>query len=92
MYFSGLPLAETVFESEEYLRRRTRGPRLLPFRPDGAYREFLMELWPFQYTWQKAELTDKLANQLYDYSGGIPAYITQLFREAQAQTRLSFKA
>ena len=30
-------------------------------------------------------LTDKLANQIYDYSGGIPAYISKLLEEAQAQ-------
>ena len=78
-------MAETVFQSEEYLRRRTRGPRLLPFKPDGAYRAFLQALWPYQYTPEQAVLTDRLANQIYDYSGGIPAYISKLLEEAQAQ-------
>lgn len=85
IYLSGTSLAETVFSAEEYLRRRTRGPRLLPFKPDGAYREFLQQLWPYQYTGQKAVLTDRLANQIYDYSGGIPAYITKIFEEAQVR-------
>lgn len=85
VYFVGTTQAETVFLSEEYLRRRTRGPRLLPFKSDLAYRKFLEHIWPFQYTWQKSELTDALANVIFDYSGGIPAYITQLFQEAQAQ-------
>lgn len=85
IYFTGTTLAETVFQSEEYLRRRTRGPRLLPFKPDSAYRGFLQELWPYQYTPEQAVLTDKLANQIYDYSGGIPAYISKLLEEAQAQ-------
>ena len=78
VYFTGTTLAEAVFQSEEYLRRRTRGPRLLPFKPDGAYREFLGALWPYQYTPEQAVLTDRLANQIYDYSGGIPAYILSL--------------
>ena len=30
-------------------------------------------------------LTDKLANQIYEYSGGIPAYITKIFEEAQVR-------
>lgn len=85
IYLSGTPLAENVFLSEEYLRRRTRGPRLLPFKPDGGYRDFLQQLWPYQYTARKAVLTDKLANQIYDYSGGVPAYITKIFEEAQAR-------
>ena len=84
IYFVGTTLAETVFRSEEYLRRRTRGPRLLPFKPDHAYRDFLSKVWPYQVTVGEAELTDKLANVLYDYSGGIPAYITRIFEEAQA--------
>lgn len=85
VYFTGTTLAETVFQSEEYLRRRTRGPRLLPFKPDGAYRSFLSSLWPYQYTPEQSILTDKLANQIYDYSGGIPAYISKLLEESQAQ-------
>ena len=85
VYFTGTTLAETVFQSEEYLRRRTRGPRLLPFKPDGAYRAFLEALWSYQYTPEQAVLTDRLANQIYDYSGGIPAYISKLLEEAQAQ-------
>lgn len=85
VYFTGTILAEAVFQSEEYLRRRTRGPRLLPFKPDGAYRAFLQALWPYQYTPEQAVLTDRLANQIYDYSGGIPAYISKLLEEAQAQ-------
>lgn len=85
VYFTGTTLAESVFQSEEYLRRRTRGPRLLPFKPDGAYRSFLSSLWPYQYTPEQATLTDKLANQVYDFSGGIPAYISKILEEAQAQ-------
>jgi len=42
-------------------------------------------LWPYQFTSERAELTDKLANQIYDYSGGIPAYISKLLEEAREQ-------
>lgn len=85
IYMSGTLLAESVFTAEEHLRRRTRGPRLLPFKPDGVYRDFLQQLWPYQYTARKAVLTDKLANMIFDYTGGITAYITKIFEEAQVQ-------
>lgn len=73
IYFVGTPLAEELFLSEKHLKRRTRGIRLLPMKPDSAYREFLERLWKYQFTVETAPLTDKLANKLYDYSGGIPA-------------------
>ena len=85
VYFVGTPLAEELFIAQEHLKRRTRGIRLLPLRPDGTYREFLQSIWPYQYTPQSAALTDKLANKLYDHSGGIPAYIIKIFQESQAQ-------
>jgi len=85
IYFIGTPLAETVFTAEEHLRRRTRGLRLLPLKPDGVYRRFLEQIWLYQFTASHAVLTDKLANKLYDYSGGIPSYIVKIFQEAQTQ-------
>ena len=46
IYFVGTPLAEELFISQEHLKRRTRGIRLAPFRPDGAYLDFLNKIWP----------------------------------------------
>ena len=88
IYFVGTPLAEELFAEEEHLKRRTRGIRLLPFKPDGVYRQFLEQLWPYQLTPQQAALTNKLANKLYDWSGGIPAYIIKIFQEYQVQALL----
>ena len=88
IYFVGTPLAEELFVSEEHLKRRTRGIRLLPMKPDGAYREFLEHIRNYQFTEEKAPLTDKIANKLYDHSGGIPAYIMKIFQETQAQALL----
>lgn len=89
IWMIGTPIAENVFLSEEHLKRRTRGIRLLPMKPDGAYRKFLEELWQYQFTQEKAELTERFANLLYDRSGGIPAYIIQLFQESQSQALLN---
>ena len=88
IYFVGTPMAEELFVSQEHLKRRTRGIRLAPFKPDGAYLEFVSRIWPYQYTWQLAELTTSLTNKLYDCSGGIPAYIIKIFGESQVQALL----
>ena len=87
-FFVGTPIAEELFTSQEHLRRRTRGVRLLPFKPDGTYREFIDQLWAYQLTPKSAPLTDQLANKLYDWSGGIPAYIIKIFQESQVQALL----
>lgn len=87
-FFVGTPIAEELFISQEHLKRRTRGMRLLPFKPDGAYRGFLQAIWPYQLTPATAPLSEQLANKLYDASGGIPAYIIKIFQEAQAQALL----
>ena len=93
-FFVGTPIAEELFSSEglftsqEHLKRRTRGMRLLPFKPDGAYRAFLQAIWPYQLTPTTAPLSEQLANKLYNHSGGIPAYIIKIFQESQAQALL----
>ena len=92
VYFVGTPVAEQLFTSQEHLKRRTRGIRLLPLKPDGTYRRFLEQLWPYQFTPQQTLLTEKLANKLFDHSGGIPAYIIKIFQETQAQALLQGQA
>ena len=89
IYFVGTPIAEELFVSQEHLKRRTRGIRLAPFRPDGTYLDFLNKIWPYQYTAQAAPLTTSIGNKLYDCSGGIPAYVIKIFAEAQAQALLT---
>lgn len=89
IYFVGTPVAEELFVSQEHLKRRTRGIRLAPFRPDGAYLEFVRKIWLYQYTAQAAPLTTSIGNKLYDCSGGIPAYVIKIFAEAQAQALLT---
>ncbi len=88
VYFVGTPEAEDLFVSQEHLRRRTRGMRLLPFKPDGAYRAFLQAIWTYQLTPTTAPFSEQLANKLYDHSGGIPAYIVKILQESQAQALL----
>ena len=88
IYFVGTPVAEELFVSQEHLKRRTRGIRLAPFRPDGVYLDFVRKIWPYQYTAQAAPLTTSIGNKLYDCSGGIPAYVIKIFAEAQAQALL----
>lgn len=89
--FCGTLEAEEVFLQQEHLKRRTRGLRLLPMKYDITYRKFIKELWENQVLLQGAELTEKLMKQIYDLSGGIPAYIVKIFQEAQVQAILSGK-
>lgn len=92
VWLIGTPVTENVFVMESHLKRRTRGFRLLPMKPDGVYRKFIEELWQYQYTLEAAQLTDSMANFMYDLSGGIPAYIIQIFQESQFQALASGKA
>lgn len=87
--FCGTLEAEDLFMKQEHLKRRTRGLRLLPMKYDITYRKFITNLWEYQATLQKAELTEKLMKQIYDLSAGIPAYIVKIFQEAQTQAILS---
>lgn len=89
--FCGTLEAEDLFRQKEHLKRRTRGLRLLPMKYDIGYRKFIKCLWEHQITLQKAALTEKLVKQLYDLSGGIPAYIIKIFMESQTQAVLSGK-
>ncbi len=89
VYFIGTPDAEEVFTRQEHLKRRTRGIRLLPLKPDGTYRVFLSKIWPYQLTPEQAPMTDKMVNKLFDYSGGIPAYIVKIFQEAQVKALMA---
>lgn len=88
VFLVGTPAAEQVFTSQEHLKRRTRGIRLLPLKPDGTYRRFLEQLWTYQFTATTAPLSEKIANKLFDFSGGIPAYIIKIFQESQVQALL----
>ena len=85
LYFVGTSEADQLFSQQEHLKRRTRGLRLLPLKPDAAYRTFLEQVWQYQVTPGRMVLTDAAANRIYDHSGGIPAYILQIFQESQAQ-------
>lgn len=92
VYLIGTPMAENLFVSQEHLKRRTRGIRLLPLKPDGTYRRFLEHLWSYQFTPSAAPLSEQIANKLFDFSGGIPAYILKIFQESQAQALMQGQA
>ena len=80
LYFVGTSEADQLFSQQEHLKRRTRGLRLLPLKPDVAYRTFLEQVWQYQVTPGRMALTDAAANRIYDHSGGIPSYILRFFR------------
>lgn len=83
IFFAGTLVAEEMFLSQEHLKRRSRGIRLLPMKKDGVYRKFLERLWKYQFTDRTAQLTENLINQIYECSGGVPSYIVKIFQESQ---------
>lgn len=83
IFFAGTLVAEEMFLSQEHLKRRSRGIRLLPMKKDGVYRKFLERLWKYQFTDRTAQLTESLINQIYECSGGVPSYIVKIFQESQ---------
>lgn len=87
--FVGTLLAEKIFMSQEHLKRRTRGYRLLPMKFDKTYTEFISMLWGCQVLRERSEITEGILKCIYDYSAGIPAYIVKLFTEAQTQALLT---
>lgn len=82
--FSGTIQAEQIFCSQEHLKRRTRGYRLLPLKPDKTYFDFITKLWDYQILLKQKPLKEDIANCIYNYSAGIPAYIVKIFMEAQS--------
>ena len=81
--FIGTPAAEEFLSREEHLCRRTRGLRLLPFKYNAAYLSFTNALWQYQYTDSVVDCSAQMSKELYRLSGGIPAYMEIIFREAQ---------
>lgn len=88
LYFSGTLEAEQLFESEEYLKRRTLGKRLLPLKKDKIYYLFLTDLWKCKII-NEINLTKELASGLYEITGGIPFYIVEMFILMQKEYLLS---
>lgn len=89
VFLIGTMEAEEMFLKEEHLRRRTRGARLLPMKHDAVFRGFLETLWAYQFVAKPSQLTDRLMDLFYEYSGGIPAYLIKLYQESQVQAILS---
>jgi len=87
--FVGTTSAELVFRQEMHLMRRTRGYRLNAMKNDGAFYNFLKELWQYQYLERTAKLTNTMRKIFYQYSGGVPSYIVHLFQESQSQALLN---
>lgn len=51
--------------------------------PDGVWNAFLKQLWKYQWTTQRTELTDELSAALYDESQGVADLAVKLFMLAQ---------
>ena len=91
LLFSGTLDADVLFESEDYLKRRTLGKRLLPLKDDRIYHEFIKELWQLQIVGDQFELTQSLIETLYEVSKGIPFYLVEIFILLQKELLIAGK-
>ena len=81
--FVGTEETKNFFGKNPYIARRAFGNTFKCFEYNEEYISFLSELFEYQYTKNKAELTSSLARLMYKCSGGLPATIVYLFVEAQ---------
>lgn len=67
------------FEQTPYLARRSMGQVYSSMEYEKEYIDFLIELFKYQFTLNKIELTSKIARHIYNLTSGVQALIIQLF-------------
>lgn len=87
--FCGTLDADDVFNREEYIKRRTRGFRLVPMKKDLSFHRLLEITWNLQVIYNKTPLTPQFETLVYNLTKGVPAYVVQLLVEVQTQAMLS---
>ena len=84
--FTGTEYSRELFSKTRYLCRRSFGDDFRPFNYDKEYLVFMNELFKYQCTELKAELTPQMARLFYKYTGGVLALLITLFYYAQKCT------
>lgn len=81
--FVGTELTKNFFGLNPYIARRSFGNTFKAFEYDETFLSFLNELFEYQFTSKRKELTSSIARLLHKLSGGLPATLVYLFVEAQ---------
>ena len=79
----GTPECSPFFESAMQLARRSLGLQYQSLECDRYFYEFCRTLFSYQYTKQRADISDSVIEWLYEHSGGILAVVVSLIHDAQ---------
>ena len=79
----GTPESSLFFEQAMQLARRSLGLQYTSLPYDQYFYDFCCTLFSFQYTQQKAEISDAIIEWLYEHSGGIVSVVVSLIHDAQ---------
>lgn len=79
----GVPESIPFFEQAMQLARRSVGQQYGALQYDGYFREFTSLLFRYQYVKKRTELSDGVAEWLYEHSGGIISTMLLLVHDAQ---------
>lgn len=87
----GTPECSVFFESAMQLARRSLGLQYQSLPYDRYFHEFCCTLFSYQYTKQRADISDSVIEWLYEHSGGIISVVVSLIHDAQEIAILSGK-
>jgi hypothetical protein len=79
----GTPECSLFFEQAMQLARRALGLYYSAVKYDQFFYDFCATLFRYQYVKNKTELSDAIAQWLYDHSGGIISIVVSLLHDAQ---------
>ena len=79
----GTPECALFFEQAMQLARRALGLYYSAVKYDQFFYDFCATLFRYQYVKNKTELSDAIAQWLYDHSGGIISIVVSLLHDAQ---------
>lgn len=81
--FVGTPASAPFFEQALHLARRTVGLKYGPMQYDDDFKNLCGQLWEYQYTKEKVEMTDSILIWLYEHSAGLISILISLVHDAQ---------
>ena len=79
----GTPECTEFFKNKLQLARRSMGLSYTPLTCDAYFQKLCRVIFDYQYTRQKAELTDTIMEWLYEHSAGIVSLVITLIHDAQ---------
>ena len=79
----GTPESTTFFEQALRLARRSLGLHYNTLEFNDYFCDFCKNIFEYQYTKERAELTDTILHWLYEHSGGIISVVISLLHDTQ---------